>query len=141
MCYRHFLVTPTHYSSSLVSLPFWILVSIELIFLSMCFFLSFSFFLFFLSLVLLAIAQWVLLKIDSFCLYVNMRTRTLQILFIVWSYTILYPFFPFYLPTDTFGGYSDQHGVRPYKHTCAVHNFDTLRHILIIFGRNVKKDQ
>ena len=27
------------------------------------------------------------------------------------------------------------------KHSCALRNFDTLRHILVIFGRNEEEDQ
>ena len=37
----------------------------------------------------------------------------------------------FYPSTDRFGGYSDEHGAHP----------SDRRHILIIFGRNVKEDQ
>ena len=49
--------------------------------------------------------------------------------------------FSFYAPTDRFGGYSHQHGVHPKMHPCALRNFDSLRHSLIIFGRNVEEDQ
>ena len=29
----------------------------------------------------------------------------------------------------------------PYTDPCALHNFDTLRHVLIIFGKNEEEDQ
>ena len=48
----------------------------------------------------------------------------------------------FYPLTNSFGGYSDQHGIHlSVRRRILVHSItDTLRHILIIFGRNVEED-